>query len=101
MIGLVSSNPFDFNEWIYLRVLHILFQGVFMGKKKMKKSEANKKLTWAEWLIEGKKALAIQEDQPQDSDFLPHDHTTQGFSGISSPNPGVLSIRPKKQKKPK
>ncbi|MFX0168914.1 MAG: hypothetical protein ACFE89_06075 [Candidatus Hodarchaeota archaeon] len=72
-----------------------------MGKKKMKKAEVGKKPTWAEWLIEGKKALAIQDDQPQDSNFIPHDHATQGFAGISSPNPGVLSVRPKKQKKSK
>jgi hypothetical protein len=72
-----------------------------MGKKKMKKSDTNKKLTWAEWLIEGKKSLAIQDDQHPESDFLPHDHTTQGFAGISSPNPGVIPIRPTKQKKSK
>jgi hypothetical protein len=99
MIGLVSSNSFGFNTDIYLRLLLILVQGVLMGKKK--KVEVGKKLAWAEWLIEGKKALAIQDDQPQDSNFIPHDHTTQGFAGISTPNPGVLSVRPKKQKKSK
>lgn len=74
-----------------------------MGKRKLKKVEANAKLTWADWLIEGKKALAIQDDQPQDSNFIPHDHTSQGFAGAQGPSgPGVLPrVLPKHAKQRK
>ncbi len=86
-------------------MLRILSQGVFMGKRKLKKVEANAKLTWAEWLIEGKKALAIQDDQPQDSNFFHHDQTRQGVSGAQGPSghgvlPRVLPKHAKKRKKP-
>ncbi len=65
-----------------------------MGKRKLKKIEANEKLTWAEWLIEGKKALAIQDDQPQNSNFFHHDQTRQGVAGVQGPS-GPAGVLPR------
>ena len=62
-----------------------------MGKRKLQKLEANTKLSWAEWLIDRKETLTLQDEKPQDANFIPHDHSTQGFAGIPGPtSPGVL-----------
>jgi len=71
-----------------------------MGNRKLKKLEVNSKLTWAEWLIDRKEALTIQEDRPRDSNFIPSDHRYQSFAGIPGPcSPGVLPRALPKSKK--
>ena len=73
-----------------------------MGKRKLKKIEANAKLTWAEWLIERKEGLSLQDEAPPDSNFIPHDHSTQGFAGTPSAfSPGVFQKSSKQRKKTK
>jgi hypothetical protein len=73
-----------------------------MGKRKPKMVEANSKLTWAEWLIARKEALSIQDETPPDSNFIPHDHSSQGFAGTPSAfSPGVFLKSTKQQKKTK
>lgn len=62
-----------------------------MGKRKLQKLEANAKLSWAEWLIDRKETLTLQDERTQDTNFIPHDHSRQGFAGIPGPtSPGVL-----------
>ncbi|MHA2427047.1 MAG: hypothetical protein ACXADB_03345 [Candidatus Hermodarchaeia archaeon] len=73
-----------------------------MGKRKLKKIEAKSKLTWAEWLIERKETLSLQDESPPDSNFILHDHSSQGFAGTPSAfSPGVFLKSTKQQKKTK
>ncbi len=71
-----------------------------MGKRKLQKLEANAKLSWAEWLLDRKETLTLQDETVQNSNFIPHDHSRQGFAGIPGPtSPGVLPrALPKKAK---
>ncbi len=70
-----------------------------MGKQKLKKTEANSKQTWAEWLKERNEILSAQDDQTQDSNFILHDRTSQGFACIPGPFSPRVIPKPVKQKK--
>ncbi len=62
-----------------------------MGKRKLQKLEANAKLSWAEWLLDRKETLTLQDETAQNTNFIPHDHSRPGFAGIPGPtSPGVL-----------
>ncbi len=70
-----------------------------MGRKNPKKEKPRVEPSWSQWLLKQKKALSLQNDQNQDSNFIAHDRTSQGFAGSPSAfNPGVLP-KPAKQRK--
>jgi hypothetical protein len=79
----------------------MILQVSWMGKRKLKRLEANSKLTWAEWLIERKETLPLKDEPPEESNFIPHDRNSQGFAGMPAAySPGVLWKPVKQQKKP-
>lgn len=73
-----------------------------MGKRKLKKNEANEKLSWADWLIERKETLSFTDERNQDSNFIPHTRDSHGFAGMPGAySPGVLWKKAKQPKKHK